>query len=297
MQERFGEALLKAGKIDKDQLKNALQYQKEHGGRLGAALVHLQFLREAELTDFLAKHFGVPAVDLSNLEVDENVIKIIPADIARKYTVLPVSKAGAKVTLAMNDPSNVFAMDDIKFMTGYQVQPVLASESAIRIAIDRYYGSTHAVELKKVMDDLTEDADADLEVLEEEENLDLEALEEESETAPVVKLVNLILTDAIKRGASDIHVEPYEREYRVRYRIDGILYEVMRPPLKLREAITSRAKIMAKLDIAEKRLPQDGRIKIRTRVAGKMKSLDYRVSVLPTLFGERSCCGCSTKTT
>ncbi len=287
MQERFGEALLKAGKIDKDQLKNALQYQKEHGGRLGAALVHLQFLREAELTDFLAKHFGVPAVDLSNLEVDENVIKIIPADIARKYTVLPVSKAGAKVTLAMNDPSNVFAMDDIKFMTGYQVQPVLASESAIRIAIDRYYGSTHAVELKKVMDDLTEDADADLEVLEEEENLDLEALEEESETAPVVKLVNLILTDAIKRGASDIHVEPYEREYRVRYRIDGILYEVMRPPLKLREAITSRAKIMAKLDIAEKRLPQDGRIKIRTRVAGKMKSLDYRVSVLPTLFGEK----------
>ena len=287
MQERFGQALLSAGKIDKTQLKEALQYQKDHGGRLGTALVQLNFLQETELTDFLAKHFGVPAVDLSNMEIDENVIKIIPADIARKYTVLPVSKAGAKVTLAMNDPSNVFAMDDIKFMTGYQVAPVLASESAIRKSIDRYYGSTHAVELKRVMDDLTDDADADLEVLEEEEDLDLESLEEESETAPVVKLVNLILTDAIKRGASDIHIEPYEKEFRVRYRIDGILYEVMRPPLKLREAITSRAKIMSKLDIAEKRLPQDGRIKIRTRVGGRLKSLDYRVSVLPTLFGEK----------
>ena len=287
MQERFGQALISAGKIDKSQLNEALQYQKDHGGRLGTALVQLELLQETELTDFLAKHFGVPAVDLSNMEIDENVIKIIPADIARKYTVLPVSKAGAKVTLAMNDPSNVFAMDDIKFMTGYQVAPVLASESALRKSIDHYYGSTHAVELKRVMDDLTDDADADLEVLEEEEDLDLESLEEESETAPVVKLVNLILTDAIKRGASDIHIEPYEKEFRVRYRIDGILYEVMRPPLKLREAITSRSKIMAKLDIAEKRLPQDGRIKIRTRVGGRLKSLDYRVSVLPTLFGEK----------
>ncbi len=287
MQERFGQALIGAGKIDKGQLKEALQYQKDHGGRLGSALVQLSFLEETDLTDFLAKHFGVPAVDLSNMVIEENVIKIIPADIARKYTVLPVSKAGAKVTLAMNDPSNVFAMDDIKFMTGYQVAPVLASESALRKAIDHYYGSTHAVELKRVMDDLTDDADADLEVLEEEEDLDLESLEEESETAPVVKLVNLILTDAIKRGASDIHIEPYEKEFRVRYRIDGILYEVMRPPLKLREAITSRSKIMAKLDIAEKRLPQDGRIKIRTRIGGRLKSLDYRVSVLPTLFGEK----------
>ena len=287
MQEKLGEALIKAGRIDKGKLQQALQYQKEQGGRLGSALVSLNFLSESELVQFLSKHFGVPSVDLSNMEIDEGVIKIIPADIARKYTVLPVTKAGAKVTLAMIDPSNVFAMDDIKFMTGYQVQPVLASESAIRLAIDKYYGSTHAVELKKVMDDLSEEADSDLEVLEEDEELDLASLEEESETAPVVKLVNLILTDAIKRGASDIHIEPYEKEYRVRYRIDGILYPVMNPPLKLREAITSRAKIMAKLDIAEKRLPQDGRIKIRTRIGGKPKNLDYRVSVLPTLFGEK----------
>ncbi|MCB1054641.1 MAG: type IV-A pilus assembly ATPase PilB [Acidobacteria bacterium] len=287
MQERFGEALLKAGRIDKAQLKQALQHQKEQGGRLGEALVSLGFLSEGDLIEFLSKHFGVPALDLTNMEVDESVINIIPADIARKYTVLPVSKAGAKVTLAMSDPSNVFAMDDIKFMTGYQVQPVLASDVAIRASIDKFYGSTHAVELKKVMDDLTEDVESDLELLEEDEDLDLASLEEESETAPVVKLVNLILTDAIKRGASDIHIEPYEKEFRVRYRIDGLLYEVMRPPLKLREAITSRAKIMSKLDIAEKRLPQDGRIKIRTRIGGKAKSLDYRVSVLPTLFGEK----------
>ncbi len=220
------------------------------------------------------------------MEIDEAVIKIIPADIARKYTILPVSKAGATVTMAMIDPTNVFAMDDVKFMTGYKVEPVVASESSIRGAIDRYYGSTHAIELKKVMED-RRGGGSDLEVLDEEEELDLAALEEESEQAPVVKLVNIILTDAIKRGASDIHIEPYEKDYRVRYRIDGILYEMMHPPLKLKEAITSRVKIMAKLDIAEKRLPQDGRIKIKTKISGRTKDLDFRVSVLPTIFGEK----------
>jgi type IV pilus assembly protein PilB len=180
-------------------------------------------------------------------------------------------------------------MDDIKFMTGYNVDPVVSSESALRGAIDKYYGSTHAIELKKVMEDLTEPATADssLEVLEEEEDLDLDTLEKESEEAPVVRLVNIILTDAIKRGASDIHIEPYEKDYRVRYRIDGVLYEMMHPPLRLREAITSRCKILAKLDIAEKRLPQDGRIKIKTRIQERIKDLDYRVSVLPTIFGEK----------
>jgi len=187
----------------------------------------------------------------------------------------------------MIDPTNVFAMDDIKFMTGYNVDPVVASESALRVAIDRYYGSTHAIELKKVMEDLAEPADTSLEVLDEEEELDIESLTAESEEAPVVKLVNIILTDAIKKGASDIHIEPYEKEYRVRYRIDGVLYEMTRPPLRLREAITSRMKILAKLDIAEKRLPQDGRIKIKTRIQDRVKDLDYRVSVLPTIFGEK----------
>ena len=196
----------------------------------------------------------------------------------------------------MADPTNVFAMDDIKFMTGYDVEPVVASEASLKTAIDRYYGSTHAIELKKVMQDLDRRGAADLEVLDEDEDLDLEALEQQSEEAPVVRLVNIILTDAIKRGASDIHIEPYEKEYRVRYRIDGMLYEMMRPPLKLREAITSRIKIMAKLDIAEKRLPQDGRIKIKT-ARRRIKDLDYRVSSLPSIFGETIVCVCSTKTT
>jgi type IV pilus assembly protein PilB len=286
---KFGELLLRTGKIDQQQLQEALTYQKDQGGRLGTSLVKLGHITESQLVDALSQHFGVPSVDLGETEIDEVVIKIIPADIARKYTIVPVSKAGATVTVAMLDPSNVFAMDDVKFMTGYKVEPVVAAETGIRGAIDRYYGSTHAIELKKVMEDLSEEAGTgtDLEVLEEEQDLDLATLEEESEQAPVVKLVNIVLTDAIKRGASDIHIEPYEKEYRVRYRIDGILYEMMHPPLKLKEAITSRVKIMARLDIAEKRLPQDGRIKIKTKIAGKAKDLDYRVSVLPTLFGEK----------
>ena len=287
MDNRLGELLIRAGHISEPQLQEALTIQRDQGGRLGTNLVRLGHISDDQLVAFLSQHFGVPSINLENINVDENVIQIIPADVARKYTILPVSKTGAKVTLAMIDPTNVFAMDDIKFMTGYNVEPVVASESALRAAIDRYYGSTHAVELKKVMDDLEEDNYDDLEVLEEEEDLDLASLEEESEDAPVVRLVNIILTDAIKRGASDIHVEPYEKDYRVRYRIDGVLYEMMSPPLKLREAITSRMKIMAKLDIAEKRLPQDGRIKIKTKIGGKPKDLDYRVSVLPTLFGEK----------
>ena len=284
---RLGDLLVQSGKITQQQLQQGLASQKDKGGRLGSNLVKLGILNEKELVEFLSQHFGVPAIDLNRVEIDEGVIKIIPADVARKYTILPVTKVGAKLTIAMIDPTNVFAMDDIKFMTGYNVDPVVASETSLRTAIDRYYGSTHAIELKKVMEDLTEPTDASLEVLEEEEDLDLAALEKESEEAPVVRLVNIILTDAIKRGASDIHIEPYEKDYRVRYRIDGVLYEMMRPPLRLREAITSRMKILAKLDIAEKRLPQDGRIKIKTRIQDRVKDLDYRVSVLPTIFGEK----------
>src|SRR4051794_7875786 len=287
MPDKLGELLVRTGRINPAQLNEALALQKEQGGRLGTNLVKLGYLTEKQLVEALSQHFNVPSVDLTGVEIDEAVLKIIPADLARKYTILPVTKTGATITVAMIDPTNVFAMDDVKFMTGYRVEPVVASETGIRLAIDRYYGSTHAIELKKVMEDLSEESTSDLEVLEEEENLDLATLEEESEQAPVVKLVNLVLTDAIKRGASDIHIEPYEKDLRVRYRIDGILYEMMHPPLRLREAITSRVKIMAKLDIAEKRLPQDGRIKIKTRISGKVKDLDYRVSVLPTIYGEK----------
>src|SRR5206468_1625527 len=203
--------------------------------RLGKALVKLLlgFVPEEEITECLSQQFGVPSINLSHFEIDNSVIKLIPADVARKYNILPVNKTGATITIAMADPTNVFAMDDIKFMTGYNVEPVVASELGIKAAIDNYYGTTSSLELKKVMEDLQQSESADLEVMEDEEELDMEAHAESAEEAPVVKLVNLILTDAIKRGASDIHIEPYEKEFRVRFRIDGILYEIMNPPLKL----------------------------------------------------------------
>ncbi|HPR64639.1 MAG TPA: type IV-A pilus assembly ATPase PilB [Thermoanaerobaculia bacterium] len=284
---RLGELLVKSKLISEQQLQEALNFQKEKGGKLGEALVGLGLITEQDITEVLSQQFGVPAIDLEHFEIDENVVKIIPADVARKYHVMPVSRTGATLTLAMGDPTNVFAIDDIKFLTGYNVEPVIASESAIHRAIDNYYGTTHAVELKKVMDDIASAEDAALEVMEEDEEMDLAELEAESEQAPVVRLVNLILTDAVKRGASDIHIEPYEKIFRVRFRIDGVLYEVMNPPMKLRDAIISRVKILSKLDIAEKRLPQDGRIKLKMKLQDKSKDLDLRVSVLPTLFGEK----------
>jgi len=287
MSVRLGELLTKASLISQDQLKEALRVQKETGGKLGETLIKLNFVSEEDITECLSQQFGVPSINLAHFEIDPSVIKLIPADVARKYNILPVNKTGATITIAMADPTNVFAMDDIKFMTGYNVEPVVASELGIKAAIDNYYGSTSSLELKKVMEDLQQSESADLEVLEEEEELDVAALTEGAEEAPVVKLCNLILTDAIKRGASDIHIEPYEKEFRVRFRIDGTLYEIMNPPLKLRDAITSRMKILAKLDIAEKRLPQDGRIKLKMKLNDKNKELDFRVSVLPTLFGEK----------
>ncbi|HEV2720268.1 MAG TPA: type IV-A pilus assembly ATPase PilB [Thermoanaerobaculia bacterium] len=284
---RLGELLTKATLITQDQLKEALKAQKETGGKLGETLIKLGFVSEEDITECLSQQFGVPSINLQHFEIDEGVIKLIPADVARKYNILPVNKTGATITIAMADPTNVFAMDDIKFMTGYNVEPVVASELGIKAAIDNYYGSTSSLELKKVMEDLQQSESADLEVLEEDEEMDVEALAEGAEEAPVVKLCNLILSDAIKRAASDIHIEPYEKEYRVRFRIDGILYEIMNPPLKLKDAITSRMKILAKLDISEKRLPQDGRIKLKMKLNEKNKELDFRVSVLPTLFGEK----------
>jgi type IV pilus assembly protein PilB len=279
--------LTKASLITQDQLKEALRVQKETGGKLGETLIKLGFVSEEDITECLSQQFGVPSINLQHFEIDAGVIKLIPGDVARKYNILPVNKTGATITIAMADPTNVFAMDDIKFMTGYNVEPVVASELGIKAAIDNYYGTTSSLELKKVMEDLQTQESADLEVLEDEEEMDVTQLADSAEEAPVVKLCNLILTDAIKRGASDIHIEPYEKEYRVRFRIDGILYEIMNPPLKLKDAMTSRMKILAKLDISEKRLPQDGRIKLKIKLEDKNKELDFRVSVLPTLFGEK----------
>ncbi|MBV9475295.1 MAG: type IV-A pilus assembly ATPase PilB [Acidobacteria bacterium] len=287
MSVRLGELLTKASLITQDQLKEALRVQKETGGKLGETLIKLGFVSEEDITECLSQQFGVPSINLQHFEIDGSVIKLIPGDVARKYNILPVNKTGATITIAMADPTNVFAMDDIKFMTGYNVEPVVASELGIKAAIDNYYGTTSSLELKKVMEDLQQAETADLEVLEEDEELDVSALADSAEEAPVVKLCNLILTDAIKRGASDIHIEPYEKEFRVRFRIDGILYEIMNPPLKLKDAMTSRMKILAKLDISEKRLPQDGRIKLKIKLEDKNKELDFRVSCLPTLFGEK----------
>ncbi|HEY8184210.1 MAG TPA: type IV-A pilus assembly ATPase PilB [Thermoanaerobaculia bacterium] len=287
MSVRLGELLTKASLITQDQLKDALKVQKDTGSKLGETLIKLGFVSEEDITECLSQQFGVPSINLDHFEIDASVIKLINADVARKYNILPVNKTGATITIAMADPTNVFAMDDIKFMTGYNVEPVVASELGIKAAIDNYYGTTSSLELKKVMEDLQQAESADLEVMEDDEELDVAALAEGAEEAPVVKLVNLIMTDAIKRGASDIHVEPYEKEFRVRFRVDGILYEIMNPPLKLKDAITSRLKILAKLDISEKRLPQDGRIKLKMKLNDKNKELDFRVSVLPTLFGEK----------
>jgi type IV pilus assembly protein PilB len=279
---RLGELLVGNNLITKDQLKQALAEQKSAGGqmRLGSILIRDSLITEADLTSFLSKQYGVPTINLADYEVDAQVIKIIPAEIATKYQIVPVNRAGSTLIIAMSDPSNIFAIDDIKFMTGYNVEVVVVAESSIKIAIDKLYDQTAS--LADVMNDL--DSMEDFEVMGEEDDVDLGSLERATEDAPVVKLVNLILTDAIKKKASDIHVEPYERSFRVRYRIDGILYEVMKPPLKLKNAITSRIKIMSELDIAERRLPQDGRIKIKL---GGGKDMDFRVSVLPTLFGEK----------
>ncbi len=285
---KLGELLVKENLISTDQLQEALAYQKQHGGKLGFNLVKLGFIKDEEITQLLSRQYGVPSIDLRKFEVDPTVIKLVPAETSQKYQIVPLSRAGANLTIAMVDPTNVFAMDDIKFMTGYNVEPVVASETAIMDAIEKYYGSMHSLQIKEELDKLVEaEAESDVEVLEEAEDIDLDDLERSAEDAPVVKLCNLILTDALRRGASDIHIEPYEREFRVRFRIDGVLYVVMNPPMRLREAITSRLKIMAKLDIAEKRLPQDGRIKIRMNSGGKMRELDFRVSTLPTLFGEK----------
>jgi type IV pilus assembly protein PilB len=278
---RLGELLVANNLISRENLAKCLNEQKESAGqlRLGSVLVKNNFITEQDLVAFLSKQFGVPSINLAEIDVDPSIIKYIPVDVAQKYQIVPVNRAGSTLIIAMSDPSNVFAVDDIRFMTGYNVEVVVASDAAIKSAIDKYYDQSASLE--DVMGNLDLE---EVDVIGDEEEVDVSSLERATEDAPVVKLVNLILTDAIKKKASDIHIEPYEKSFRVRYRIDGVLYEVMKPPLKLKNAITSRIKIMAELDIAERRLPQDGRIKIKM---GGGTEMDYRVSVLPTLFGEK----------
>ncbi len=316
MSAKLGEILVRENLISAQHLREALDYQREHGGRLGYNLVKLGLVTDDMITAVLSRQYGIPSVNLDLFQIDEAVLRLIPQEVAQKYSVIPLSRVGATLTLAMVDPTNVFAMDDIKFMTGLNVEPVVVAEVSIQQAIAKYYGSSREIELATVsVDDVVYEgaptkssngggithADLvsldsidfdtgraeDVEVVEDNEEIDLSTLSRMSEDAPVVRLVNVLLVDALRRGASDIHVEPYEKELRIRFRIDGVLYDVMHPPLKLRDALISRVKIMSKLDISEKRLPQDGRIKIKVKVDARSRELDFRVSTLPTLFGEK----------
>ncbi len=276
---RLGEMLVSAKLISEAQLSQALQEQKMNGGRLGSQLVKLGYISEDDLINFLCVQYGVPAVNLRDFKIDEQVATLIPTDLVNKYLTIPINRVGSTLIVATCDPTNISAIDDIKFITGYNVEIVVASETVLKETIEKLFDSSNMLE-----DVLSTFDDNELELVQEEEDLNVSELKKETEDAPVIRLVNHILVDAIRKGASDIHLEPYEKIFRVRYRIDGVLYEVMKPPMKLKNAITSRVKIMSELDIAERRLPQDGRIKMKV---GKGKTMDFRVSVLPTLFGEK----------
>jgi type IV pilus assembly protein PilB len=323
---KLGELLLKAKMISPQQLQAALDHQKASGGKLSQALVTLGFVRDKEITSLLSRQYDVSSIDLDHFEVDPSIIKIIPAETARKYQVLPLSVSGKTLTIAMADPTNVFAMDDIKFMTGYNVEPVAASESALEDTINKYYGRMRSLELRRdtapaggfmqpgsgpslkealegptlSVDDMAAigglseidldsmgDAKADVaKVVPEGEEIDLGNLAKSADAAPVIKLTSVLLVDSLKQGASDIHIEPYEKEFRVRFRIDGVLYNVMALPMKLRDPLTQRIRFMAKLNPTQKRLPQDGLIKVRIRAQDRSRDIDFRVFVRPTLWGE-----------
>jgi len=328
---KLGEMLVKAQLITESQLDEAINLQRREGGKLGSIVVRMGFCADQDIVSFLGMQYGVPAADLDQWPlIEPAVIALVPAELANKHKVLPLQRSGNVLTMAMSDPTDIFAMDDVRFHTGYNIDPVVSSEMGLIRAIERYYGGSSALRLREkdgatrnldkerftafdgseeqsaigtVLQPFEDGADEalDLKGLEEElggaeteyenvddeENISALALMKGGEEAPVVRLVNMVLIDAIRKGASDIHIEPYEKNYRIRFRIDGLLQEVMRPNIKLKDPVTSRIKILAKLNIAEKRLPQDGRIKLRVNLGGRQKVIDYRVSILPTLFGEK----------
>ncbi|MCP4446939.1 MAG: type IV-A pilus assembly ATPase PilB [Myxococcales bacterium] len=279
---RLGELLVREKMISLQQLEDAQEDAKRSGRRLGVALSQLGYVADADLTQFLATQYSLPSINLKDFDIEPDVLKLVPKTVAIKHMVIPVNRAGATLIVAMSDPSNIFAIDELKFLTQYNIEPVVASEGAIDEAIERYYNK--GPDLSEMLEEFgTGLDDVDFE-MSGGEDMNVVDLEDQAGEAPVVKLCNAILLSAIKKGASDIHIEPYEKSFRVRFRIDGILHEEMRPPLRMRNAMTSRLKIMSSLDIAERRLPQDGRIKLKI---GKNKEMDFRVSVLPGLFGEK----------
>ncbi len=284
---RLGDLLVAEGLVKQEELQRALAEQKGTTEKLGSVLVRLKLVNEEQLTGFLSRQYGIPSITLSQLDIDPGILRLVPPQIAKKYEVLPVKRAANTLTLAMADPTNVFALDDVSFMTNLQVLPVVASQAAIRRAIERNYENQGAA-ITDVLTELAEDQVSNVEVVDDDEDsggkVDVFELKESADEAPVVKLVNMVLVDAIQKGASDIHWEPYEKAFRVRFRIDGVLHEMLTPPKRLESAIVSRLKIMSSLDIAERRLPQDGRIKLRYHA----REIDFRVSILPTIFGEKA---------
>ncbi|RMG41206.1 MAG: type IV-A pilus assembly ATPase PilB [Candidatus Dadabacteria bacterium] len=279
MASRIGDLLVRTGLITPEQLEQAVQAQQTNGGSLVSQIIKLELISEDDLLETVSEQYGVPIIELEDYDLDDSTIQLIPHNLAIKHELLPLVQKETTLTVAMVDPSNMVALNDIKFITGLDIQVVLARESELKRIQEKVYEDN--ISYDSIINDF---ADDDVEVVDVEDNVDINELEKATEDAPVVKLVNAILTDAIKKNASDIHVEPYEKTFRVRFRIDGVLYEIMKPPPKLKNAITSRIKIMADLDIAERRLPQDGRIKLKL---GRNREMDFRVNVLPTLFGEK----------
>ena len=326
MASKLGEMLVKAQLITEAQLDESIKLQRREGGKLGSIVVRQGFCADQDIVSFLGMQYGVPAADLDQWPpIEPSVIALVPAELATKHKVLPLQRSGNVLTMAMSDPTDIFAMDDVRFHTGYNIDPVVSSEMGLVRAIERYYGGSSALKLRdkegrpgdkpswrdegekagaaessagqeehedealdlKGLEEEMGDEDTEFDALEDEDNINPSDLKKGGEEAPVVRLVNMVLIDAIRKGASDIHIEPSDKNYRIRFRIDGLLQEVMRPSIKLKDPVTSRIKILAKLNIAEKRLPQDGRIKLRVNLGGKQKVIDYRVSILPTLFGEK----------
>jgi type IV pilus assembly protein PilB len=276
---KLGDMLVQANLIKKEQLDRALAEQKSTGARLGACLIKLGFITEDAITDFLGKQLGVPTVNLGSKEIDAQLLKLIPADTARKFQIVPVQRTGRTLFVAMSNPADVFTIEDIQFLTGFEVKPMVCAETSIEKTIDRLYGTQASADALKAID---AEAQADnLEVVD--KNEDEVATQAEIDSTPVVKLVQSILMDAIKKGASDIHIEPYEKVLRVRYRMDGMLQEVMSPPRRVAAAVASRIKVISKLNLTERRLPQDGRCSVKLAD----RTVDLRVSTMPIKYGEK----------
>ena len=283
----IGEMLIRKSLLTEVQLRSALQHQDSQGGRLGSILSHLGYVSDEDSARVLSYQHGVPWVDLRYLKIDRDTTRLIPRRTAIRHQVLPLLKVGMTLVVAIIDPRNVIAVDEIKFITGLRTEPVVATESSIQSALEEYYGTEQTLEIKRVYEELASTGEYELELTSGEPAIDLTKFQHTEDEAPIVKLVNLIMADAVRKGASDIHLETYEGEFRVRYRIDGVLYGVMTPPYPTRDAIVSRIKVMGDLDISERRLPQDGRIRVCAKTSGRRKQIDLRVSTVPTLFGEK----------